>query len=292
MIHSMTGFGAAAGEVPGGQVSITVRSVNHRYLDVSVSSPRALAALEPRLKQLVQSRLARGRVELAVRASFEPGAGSRVVASRGLVAGLVSELRALKAEFGIPRDVTLGDLARFPGALEVVEDESPQAGAAEAVLELASTAVSRLTEMRAEEGKRLEGTLLELLGGVEVGAGQVEERCREEAEPRREALAVRVRDLVGELGLEDGRLYQEVVRLVDRSDVAEELQRLRSHVSEARARIAKGAACGKPLDFLAQELMREANTVGSKSASAAVTQIVIGLKAEIERFREQVQNVE
>jgi uncharacterized protein (TIGR00255 family) len=292
MILSMTGFGSATGEFPGGQAAITVRSVNHRYLDVTVSTPRGLAALEPRLKQLVQSRLARGRVELAVRASFDPGAGSRVAAAKGLIAGLIAELRALKAEHGLAGDVTPGDLARFPGALEVVEVEGPDAGVAEAVLEVAARAVSGLVEMRCQEGARLLSALREMLRVVEEGASRVEERWQAEAESRRGALATRVRELVGELGLEEGRLYQEVVRLVDRSDVAEELQRLRSHVSEARDRIERGGACGKSLDFLAQELMREANTVGSKSASAGITQLVVGLKAEIERFREQVQNVE
>jgi len=293
VIHSMTGFGSATAEVGGGRFTVTTRSVNHRYLEVSVALPRDLAPLEIRIKQIIQAELKRGRVEVQVRSQIEAGRGMRVIAAHPLIADLVSQLRRIGVAHALHGDVVLSDIVRFPGALQVVEDDSGlDDTAVTEVLGVVTSAVNALAQMRREEGHRLEPALLEILAAIADGARTIESLWASEAEARHAGLRERVDALVGELGFEDGRLYQEVVRLADRGDVAEEIQRLRSHVAQARERIVEGGSCGKPLDFLAQELNREANTIGSKSQSAAVTQSVVGLKSEIERFREQVQNVE
>jgi uncharacterized protein (TIGR00255 family) len=292
VLRSMTGFGAAAGELPDGRVSVTARSVNHRYLDLSVAVPRRLPALEGAIKQLFQRGLARGRVEVFVRTSHDPGAGVAVAASPGIAAGVVRALRGLRDELGLEGDVSLSDLARFPGVLEVQETEAGPDTEAAAVLAVAQAALGELQRMREAEGGRLVEVLGERLDATAAVAERIEVLLVPDAEARREALRARVAELVGELGLEEARLYQEVVRLVDRSEIREELDRLRGHLTEARDRIAKGGACGKSLDFLAQELMREANTMGSKSGSGSLTREVVLLKGEIEKFREQVQNVE
>jgi len=292
-LRSMTGFGTAAAELPDGRVTVTARSVNHRYLDLSVSLPRRLSSLEAPVKQLFQKGLDRGRVEVLVRTSHEAGAGVEVTASPALAASVVSALRGLRDELGLAGDVSLHELARFPGVLEVREDESgPDPDAEAAILGAAQAALAELQGMREAEGGRLATALTERLDAASAAAERIEALLASDAEARREALVGRITELVGELGLEEPRLYQEVVRLVDRSEIREELDRLRSHVTEARDRIAKGGACGKSLDFLTQELMREANTMGSKSASAPLTREVVLLKGEIEKFREQVQNVE
>jgi uncharacterized protein (TIGR00255 family) len=293
LLRSMTGYGSAAGELPGGRVDVTARSVNHRYLDLSVAVPRRLAALEGPLKQLFQKGLGRGRVEVFVRTTLEPGIGVRVAASPGLARGVVEALRGLRDALGLEDEVALSDLMRFPGVLEVQEDEAaldPQAAAA--VLAAAEGALGELQRMREAEGGRLAEALTARLDAAAGAADRIEALLASEAEARREALLARARELAGELGLEEARLYQEVVRLVDRAEIREELDRLRSHLTEARDRIAKGGQCGKSLDFLTQELMREGNTMGSKSASARLTREVVFLKGEIEKFREQVQNVE
>lgn len=292
-LRSMTGYGSGTSELPGGRVSVTARSVNHRYLDLSVGVPRRLAALESPIKQLYQKGLGRGRVEVFVRTAWEPGTGAGVAASPALAASVASALRGLRDELGLAGDVTLADVARFPGVIEVQEDESGVAPEAEAaVLAAAEAALVELRRMREAEGARLAAALEEQLAAAAAAAERIEALLAEEGERRRETLSERVRELVAELGLDDGRLYAEVVKLVDRSEIREELDRLRSHVAEARDRVAKGGPCGKALDFLAQELMREANTMGSKSASARLTREVVVLKGEIEKFREQVQNVE
>ena len=294
MIRSMTGYGSAAAESPALRASASIRSLNHRFLEVSIHLPRRLQPLERDLKDLVQSRLGRGRVEVAVQAAF-PAAenGDAVVPSRPLVASFVRALRDLQNEFGLDGNVTVSDIVRFPGALERLEGPAGvDAGPRQQIFDLVARALDGLGEMRRAEGGRLEADLLRALAAIEEGAGRLEAAAEASREARTQALAERVKGLSSELGLEEPRLYQEVVRAVERHDVSEEVQRLRSHVAMARDLIAGEEPAGKRLDFLAQELAREANTLGSKTADGAAVREVVNLKAEIEKLREQVQNVE
>jgi len=293
VIRSMTGYGAASSETSGMCASVSVRSLNHRFLDVSLSLSRRVASLEPDVKGLVQSRVQRGKVEVALRVTLADGPGDGVLASPRVIAGLVRVLREIKADHGLAGDVGVADVARFPGALEIVEvpvglDESGR----RAVLDLVARALDDLDAMRRAEGERLAAELREQLTAIEGAASRVETLSDAGRTARRTALIEKTRALAEEVGLEDGRLYQEVVRLVDKNDVAEEVQRLRSHAAQARTLMGATEPCGKRLDFLAQELMREANTIGSKGASAPLVQEVVALKSDIERLREQVQNVE
>ena len=294
MIRSMTGYGSAAADSAALRATVTVRSLNHRFLELIVHLSRRLLPLEREIKDLVQSRLSRGRVEVSVQATFPAAeSGDLVVASRPLVASFVRALRDMQNEFGLDGNVAVSDLVRFPGALERVE--MPVSGESEPhreVVRLVQEALEGLSEMRRAEGGRVEAELERSLGAIEEAAGRLEGQSEASREARRQALGERVRGLSGELGLDDARLYQEVVRAVERHDVSEELQRLRSHVAMARELLRSEEPVGKRLDFLAQELAREANTVGSKVADGAAVREVVNLKAEVERLREQVQNVE
>jgi uncharacterized protein (TIGR00255 family) len=294
MIRSMTGYGSAASEGDTFRATVTVRTLNHRFLELHVHLPRRLQPLEREVKDLVQERLRRGRVELGVQASFGASAtGDTVVPARPLVASLVEALRGLRGELGLEGDVTVSDVARFPGALEPVEappEVSPEAR--DRVLALVGRALDGAGQMRGAEGVRVEAELQRSLRAVEGAADRIERLSEASYETRRQLLAERVARLCGEMGLEETRLYQEVVRAVERHDVAEELQRLRSHAGAARDLLGADDAVGKRLDFLAQELAREANTIGSKAADTEVVHEVVKLKAEIEKLREQVQNVE
>jgi uncharacterized protein (TIGR00255 family) len=289
----MTGYGAASAETAVLRASVTARSLNHRYLDIALSLSRRVASLEPDVKSLVQSRVKRGKIEVAVRAAFADTAAEDVTAVPGVVAGLVRTLREIRSSHGLAGDVEVADVARFPGALELVEGSASldEAGRG-AVLGLVERALDDLESMRRAEGERLAADLGERLSAIESATARLEALAESGRTARCEALLEKVRAVCAELGLDDARTYQEVVRLVDRSDVAEELQRLRSHLGQTRGLMAAGEPSGKRLDFLAQELMREANTIGSKAASAPMVQEVVALKAEIERLREQVQNVE
>jgi uncharacterized protein (TIGR00255 family) len=293
MIRSMTGYGTASIESAAMRGAVSVRAVNHRFLDASVHLPRRLQAMEGDVKRSVQQRFERGRVEVSIQATLTDEAEETVVAARPIVGGVVAALRTLQRDHGLAGEVTVSDVARFPGALEVLE---PPAGVSEEgreeILAALQRALDGVTAMRESEGALLGTELAAALGRIDALAGRVDSLTDEGKAARREALAEKIRVLGADLGLEDTRLYQEVARVVERHDIAEETQRLRSHVAQARAALASPAACGKRLDFLAQEMAREVNTIGSKAATAAVVHEVVALKEEVERVREQVQNVE
>jgi uncharacterized protein (TIGR00255 family) len=295
MIRSMTGYGSATIESGALRAAVAVRSLNHRFLDVSLHVPRRLLSLEPDARDRVARAIKRGRVEVVIQAAVADVQGESVVPSRGLVVALVRALRELQAELGLDGGVSVSDILRFPGALERVEAMGDLGAAAkDDVLALLGRALAKLDEMRSVEGGRLRAELSRALDVIDEATGRIEARSAERRDERRTALRERVTGLLADLGLDDARLYQEAVRAVERHDVAEEVARLRSHTASARELLLEGDGepAGKRLDFLAQELMREANTIGSKVQDAAAVNEVVGLKAEIERFREQVQNVE
>jgi uncharacterized protein (TIGR00255 family) len=215
------------------------------------------------------------------------------VGSPPYVKRLVETLRTLQKEHGLPGDVRIAEVMRFPGVLEVVEPEVEiTEETRNEVLGGVDRALGALDRMRRDEGESLRTALGGILVAVEVAAGRIATLWEQERASRTAALLERLRALREDLGLEESRLYQEAVRFVDRQDIAEELHRLGSHVAQARGLLERPGPAGKSLDFLAQEMAREAATIGSKSQASAVTQEVVALRAEVEKLREQVQNVE
>lgn len=292
MIRSMTGYGQAALDSAALRAAVSVRSLNHRFLEVGVNLSRRVQGLEAEVKGLVQARMRRGKVELSLRATLPEG-DVTVLAQPRVIAGAVAALRQARAEHGLSGDVGVAEIARFPGAFELVEAaETLDEGRRRSVLDLVLDALDGLEQMRRAEGERLDQELRRLLDAVEAGADALERLQAEAKLVRREALLAKARELVAELGLDEARVYAEAVRAAERLDVTEEIQRLRSHVALARELLGTAESQGKRLDFVAQEMAREANTVGSKAGHAALLHAVIALKAEIEKFREQVQNVE
>jgi uncharacterized protein (TIGR00255 family) len=293
MILSMTGLGLATADSGRFRGTVVVRSLNHRFLDLTVKVSRGLAPCEMEIKELVQTRVRRGRVEVLVRGQLED-APVTVGVSQALARGLVEALRKLARDQGLSGDLRIGDLVHVPGLVEVADDlAAPTAEDRADLVASVSRALDGLDEMRRAEGARLATALETQLSAIADGVEDIGRQADEGRAGRREALRVRARDLAEDLKLDEARLYQEIARLVDRSDVCEELERLRSHVAQARGALAGRGACGKTLDFLAQEMAREANTIASKAAvGSGAAGEVIGLKAAIERFREQVQNVE
>jgi uncharacterized protein (TIGR00255 family) len=294
MIRSMTGYGAATVESPALRAAVSVRSLNHRYLELVVHAPRRLQSLEPEVKRRVQARLNRGRVEVVYQAVVTEEAGeAAVVVAHPVVAGVVRALREIRTQHDLAGEIRVSDVARFPGALEARDTAVGVEGeVAQRLLALLDQALDGLDGMRRAEGEHLAGVLTAGLDAVETAAGRIHELSEAGKAARRETLVERVRALGAELGLDEARVYQEVVRAVERHDVAEEVERLKSHVGQARELLRTAGPCGRPLDFLAQEMAREANTVGSKASSGSVAREVVALKSEIEKLREQVQNVE
>ncbi len=291
MIRSMTGFGAARGVSAGEELDVEVRSVNHKFCEVKVRAPRELAALEIEAGKLVKERLARGGVEVAIR---RPG-GAAGLAPRldlGLAESYARSFRELQARLGLPGAVTLADVLAADGVVRLEERSVDVDAAREALRGGLGAALDALVAMRAREGAALARDLAGRLDVVEGFVARVEALGPPALEHYRARLAERVEELARGVAVDRARLEQEVVLFADRTDVTEEMTRLRSHVNQVRGLLQRAEPAGRKLDFLVQEMHREVNTIGSKSQSAEISSVVIAMKAEIERMREQVQNVE
>ncbi len=296
MIRSMTGFGRASFQVGDLAFEVEVRSVNHRYLDVRVRLPRLLGSFEAELRARVQSRFARGKLDLVV---AHPGGGATpqeleidLDAARAYLQGAVR----LQTQEDVPGELAIGTLLALPGVARFVEPELAPEALREALVGAVDDALAGLDAARASEGAALERELLGRAEAVARMAESLEGRSGEVQAGVRERLRRRAESLRQETGLlDEARLHQELVLHADRLDVTEEVVRLRSHVEQFRLIVAEGGE-GKPvgrrLDFLLQEFSREANTIGSKGSDAAIAHEIVELKTEIERIREQVQNVE
>jgi uncharacterized protein (TIGR00255 family) len=291
----MTGFGRSTREVEGLALEVELRSVNHRHLDLRLRLPRALADREATLKKRLKEVLSRGKVDANVTLTASASA-SRLEIDEAIAAQYVEASRRLQTRHGLDEGLDVAGLLALPGVTQVVETEVDPAHLLAPLDEAVAEALAALTTMRANEGQALEGELEGRLARIEQLADAFEKRSDEVVRVARQRLEKRAEQIRREVGLlDEARLHQEVVIAADRLDITEELVRLRSHVEQFREALA-GAGVGRPvgrrLDFLLQELGREANTVGSKANDAPLAQDVVELKTELERIREQVQNIE
>jgi len=291
MIRSMTGFGTGRGGEGGEAVEAEVRSVNHKYCEVKARLPRELGALETDVARWVKERLTRGGVEVSIRRSSARGALSPRVDAE-LAAEYARAFEEVRARLGLSGAVSLADVLAADGVVTLEErsvDLESARGAAAAAL---ATALTEMLAMREREGIALARDIEGRLAIVEGIAQRLAEAAPRTLETYRARLAERVAELSRGLAPDPVRLATEVALFADRTDVTEELTRLGSHVAQMRGLLASGEPAGRKMDFLVQEMHREANTVGSKSQSAEAASEVVALKAELERVREQVQNVE
>jgi uncharacterized protein (TIGR00255 family) len=291
MIRSMTGFGAADGIVAGMRVSAEVRSVNHRFFSPSLKLPSALARFEGDVREAMRRRIPRGHVTLTVR--IDRDANGATAIDEGKFGAYVAQLRALKERYALGGELDVATVMRMPEVF-ASGDEPPQIDRPDELVSLVESAVGALMAMRAEEGKRLAGYLAERLGLIEDAVDRLERRAPERLVEHHERLRTAVQELAGGVAVDPQRLAQEVAILADRMDVGEELARFRSHLAAFREALASSGdePVGKRLGFLLQELLREANTTGSKSSDVAMLGDVMSIKEEIERIREQVENIE
>ena len=287
MIRSMTAFAASERAATGGSLSCELRAVNHRYLELSVRLPEELRTIETTLRERVAAKISRGKVDLGIR--YRPAAASvgELKVNERLLAQLAELGQATAARFP-SLQVNLTQLLQFPGVLEVAEFD--QAGLQAEALALFDATAAEFVAARAREGEKLAVVMRERLDGIERIVGQIRQWLPDIRAALRAKLENKLADL--KLPLEPGRLEQEVVLNLQKIDVDEELDRLTSHVAEARRVLALPEAVGRRLDFLMQEFNREANTLGSKSVDSRTTQSAVELKVLIEQLREQVQNLE
>lgn len=292
MVRSMTGFGRGEAVGPRYRATAEVRAVNHRFLDVALRLPKAAAGLEDKVRSLLASRLNRGRVEVFATVE-EVGEEPRPVrVDLPLARGYQAALERLRSSLGLAEQVTLTMLLDMPGVVTV--EESTDAEALWAVLEEAlAQALDALLRMREAEGARLASDLEGRLSTVGRDVAAIADRAPAVTDEYRVRLRERIQELLGETPVDEGRLAQEVALMADRLSITEEIVRLRSHLSEAEATLSgKEMIVGRKLDFLLQEMNREINTIGAKAGDVQIARGVIAVKAELEKIREQVQNIE
>jgi len=296
MIKSMTGFASLTRDDERGAIGVTIRSVNHRFLDLQIRLPAAIADLEPRLRAIVQKHLARGRVEISVSLQLRQQVAPQVELNAEFAQALATAVEQARAKGLIGGALTPGDLLRIPQAL-TIREKLPEAGGVSALFggavdDAVENAIAQLEEMRVREGVHLRtdlDTRKALLSGLIARIATAANTGREELEVR---LLERARELAAALPIDQAALSQEVVRVAQRSDISEEVTRFHGHLAHWDALSDSAEPCGRKLDFLLQEMNREVNTIGSKADGLQVSEVVIQAKAELERMREQVQNVE
>jgi uncharacterized protein (TIGR00255 family) len=288
MIYSMTGYATGARELGFGVLNVEIRSVNHRYLDIQFRMPDDLRAIEPQLRERLTGKLNRGKVECRI--SFGPTAGSTQLPelNEGLLQQLVGLSARVRAALPEASEMRVSDVLRWPGMLGT--ESLPLEELRTACSELVQSVLEEFATSRAREGEKLRAMLSERAAAMEQRVAEVAPRMPEVLAAFREKLATRLKEAIA--NSDDERVRQEVVLFANRIDVDEELTRLATHISELKRVLDQGGVVGKRLDFLMQELNREANTLGSKSVDIAVTQASMGLKLLIEQMREQVQNIE
>ncbi len=297
MIKSMTGFANRTHEDGNATIAVTIRSVNHRYLDVQVRVPSALSTLESRLRALVQQYVGRGRVELGVSLQSRTEPVLTVEVNQALVQAIGDAMDRARAAGVVQGQMTPGDLLRFPQAFAVREqspdlDEAASQALATAVEQAVTLTLADLDEMRRREGDLLRADL----DARRTAVGDMVERVAGLAAEGEAGLKIRLEQRVAELAadvsIDKGQIAQEVVRFAARSDISEEVVRFRAHLSQWSALSDSPEPCGRKLDFLLQEMNREVNTMGSKADGPGVPELIVSAKAELEKMREQVQNVE
>ena len=292
MIRSMTGFGAGRGEAGSEAVAVELRAVNGKFCEVKARLPREFVAFEPELAKAIKARVSRGVIDVFVRRENGGGRGLSPRADVALAGAYAKALRELKDALGLAGELTVQDLASMEGVIAMGETAPDPAAAASALQRAVSVALDALEQMRRREGEARARDILGRIDGIEKGAAEVARLAPLQVEGVRERLSTRIAELTRGTPLDAARLAQEVALFADRTDVAEELTRLASHLAQARGLIASDAPAGRKLEFLVQEVNREINTIGSKSQHAGIASRVVDLKAELERIREQVQNVE
>ena len=290
MIRSMTGFGAADGTVGAARVSIEVRSVNHRFFNPSVKLPSSLSRWEPEVREAMRRAISRGHVTVTARVDRSQASGTVIDEAR--FSAYVERLRELQQRYVLEGPIDLATVLRMPDVISGEADA--EQGSASELVAIVDRAIASLATSREAEGRRLAGFLTDRVGVIEQAVTRLTERAPQRLVEQRDRLRATISELAGGIQVDEDRLAQEIAILADRLDVGEELERFRSHLEAFRDAIRGNGTegVGKRMGFLLQELLREANTTGSKANDAVMVREVVAIKEELERIREQVENLE
>ncbi|OHX12829.1 YicC family protein [Chromobacterium sphagni] len=288
MILSMTGFAAATREFPGGMLSLEVRAVNHRYLDVQMRLPEELRIIEPQLREQIAARVTRGKLECRVGLNQVDSAAPTLELNQAFLTRLLEVSGEIQRQTGDSKGLSVGELMRWPGVLR--SNELAPEVLQQLCLDALQTALADFNASRGREGEKLKAVLIERIESMEAIVAAIKPKLPQILENYMAKLSGRLQEALG--SVDEDRLKQEFALFAQKIDVDEELSRLTTHLSEVRRILKSGGQSGKRLDFLMQELNREANTLGSKSVSTDTTQASVELKVLIEQMREQIQNIE
>lgn len=294
MIKSMTGYGRAEAIITDKKVSIEIKSLNHRFLEIFVRLPGVYSSLEPEVKRKITDRFARGRIEVSIRRDSDQSANSdsRLELNMPLIRNYYGMLSSLKQEFQLKDEIGLGLLLGIKDAVTVAETEIDLVQVWESMQAILEEAMDNLESMRAQEGEIIGRDLRDRLGLLDSFLKKIREKSPQVVSEYQRRLSERVKELMGNFPVDEARLAQEVAIMAERSDITEEIVRFQSHLIQMDSIMKSNEAVGRKIDFLLQEMNREANTIGSKSPDAEISQIVVDIKTELSRLREQVQNIE
>ena len=292
LIKSMTGYGRAVETVNGREFTVELRSVNNRYLDCTVKLPRSLSFAEDAVKQAVKNTISRGKVDVFISVHSEGAADVKVTLNTAMVEGYLSAMKQMAADYDVKDDISVSLLSRMPEVFTVEKPDVDEDQLRADLMGVVEKALAAYDAMRSTEGKALENdlrsrgnTILELVSQVEAGNGQtvIDYRTR---------LENKLREVLANTAIEESRILTEAAIFADKVAVDEETVRLRSHLEQMNTMLTAGGAIGRKLDFLLQEMNRESNTIGSKCTDVRLARIVVDIKAELEKIREQTQNIE
>ncbi len=292
MIRSMTGFGRAQASVEGYNITVEIRSVNHRYFELYTKIPRTYSFLEEKVKALLQTEITRGKVECSVQIESTADESVVVTVNEPLAKGYVDAVGAISEAFGITNDLTAMSVARFSDVLSISKAPVDEDLLWSKVSPVVADALKGFVEMRLTEGIKLSQDVLSRADIILNNVSYIESRSPETVKAYSEKLLERMKTVLGDTQIEESRILTEAAIYADKVAVAEETVRLRSHIEQLHTMLSSDEAVGRKLDFLVQEINREANTIGSKAQDVDIARRVIDIKAEVEKIREQIQNIE
>ena len=291
-MKSMTGYGRARQVLHGRTVTVELRAVNHRYLDCTVKAPRQFGFLDDAVKKAAAARIARGKTEIYVSVETDEGGDLSVTVNHALAERYLAALRELSEKYGLRDDVTVMSLAKLPDVLGSERIEQDADELTQDVLTVFAEACDGFDQMRGREGEKLAEDVRNHASVIETLVGEVEKRSPERVAEYREKLLARMREVLESTDIDETRIVTEAAIYADKTAVDEETVRLRSHLHQLDAMLNEVKPVGRKLDFLVQEMNREANTIGSKANDVEMAQTVVNIKSEIEKIREQIQNIE
>ncbi len=292
MIRSMTGYGRHEASCGGMDMVVEIKSVNHRYYEYTSRLPRAYGFLDEKLKSYLQTKISRGKVEIYLWIDTTDAPGSQVTVNHTLARGYLQALQELAETYQLRNDVSVSALSRYPDILTVHKQPEDEDAIWEAVRPVVDVALDRFVAMREREGAKLREDILSRGRTILEAVAVVEERSPQTVQAHMDKVQARMKELLGSAQVDEQRLLTEAALFADKIAVAEETVRLRSHIEQLEHMLAGDEAVGRKLDFLVQEMNREANTIGSKSQDVQLARVVVDIKAEIEKIREQIQNIE